>query len=177
MKRRARRPATPGHGDHAPPGKSRRRAHADRSPQDAGSRSGEQRRATPSRRTAQQAAIVAAIAQTGRPLSPAELLAIARRTVPSLGQATVYRAISRLVERGELATVNLPGQPPRYEPASPSEAHHRHHFQCDDCGRVFSLDGCPGNLERLAPPGFDVLRHELTLFGRCGCERLGGRRS
>lgn len=110
---------------------------------------------------------MAALASARRPLSPGEILELASRHVRTLGQATVYRAIARMVAQGELAPVTLPGQPPRYELAS-TAGHHHHHFQCDDCGRVFDVPGCPGNLERLAPPGFDVRGHDLTLYGQCG---------
>ena len=33
--------------------------------------------------------------------------------------------------------------------------------------RVFDIHACPGNLNRLAPAGFEVEHHELTLYGRC----------
>ncbi|MFN8961389.1 MAG: transcriptional repressor, partial [Betaproteobacteria bacterium] len=40
-------------------------------------------------------------------------------------------------------------------------------FQCRQCQRVFDVHGCPGNLSRLAPKGFVVEDHDLTLYGRC----------
>lgn len=119
------------------------------------------------RSTIQRDAILAALGSAGRPLSPAEILELARRRVPSLGQATVYRAIAALVEAGDLAAVNLPGQPPRYETREAASTHH-HHFHCDHCGRVFDVAGCPGGLDRLAPKGFAVRRHEVVLYGVCG---------
>jgi Fur family ferric uptake transcriptional regulator len=44
---------------------------------------------------------------------------------------------------------------------------HHHHFRCDACQRVFDVHQCPGDLAGLAPPGFSVARHEITLYGRC----------
>jgi Fur family ferric uptake transcriptional regulator len=44
---------------------------------------------------------------------------------------------------------------------------HHHHFQCTRCQRVFDVDACPGDLSGLAPPGFAVEDHDLTLYGRC----------
>jgi Fur family ferric uptake transcriptional regulator len=44
---------------------------------------------------------------------------------------------------------------------------HHHHFQCRQCHRVFDVHGCPGNFNRLAPKGFTVEDHDLTLYGRC----------
>ncbi len=46
------------------------------------------------------------------------------------------------------------------------EAHH-HHFLCMQCDRVYPIHACPGSMSDLAPPGFEVQRHDLTLRGRC----------
>ncbi len=116
------------------------------------------------RSTRQRQAIRDAIAAAGRPLLPQEVLEHAQRGAPGLGQATVYRALKALVEDGALQVVSLPGENPRYEPAG---HHHHHHFQCTDCQRVYDVHACPGDLARLAPPGFEVQDHELTLYGRC----------
>jgi len=116
------------------------------------------------RTTRQHAAIRAVLAEAGRPLSPAEVLDEARRHVAALGLATVYRNLRALVDEGTIAVVTLPGEAPRYEAADHG---HHHHFRCDVCQRVFDVHRCPGDLAGLAPPGFSVLRHEITLYGRC----------
>jgi Fur family ferric uptake transcriptional regulator len=37
---------------------------------------------------------------------------------------------------------------------------------------VFDVHRCPGDLAALAPPGFSVDHHEITLYGRCAeCRR------
>lgn len=144
--------------------------------------SGKSRTPHPStdRATRQRAAIVQAIAGAGRPLSPVELLELAKANLPSINLATVYRAIKRLLELGEIVSVVVPGQPPRYEPAS--LAHH-HHFHCEACDRVFDIaacdtghcehahdsdhDHCADQFESMAPKGFRVRRHEVTLIGQC----------
>ncbi|MFN5808672.1 MAG: transcriptional repressor, partial [Burkholderiales bacterium] len=39
--------------------------------------------------------------------------------------------------------------------------------------RVFDIHACPGELSDLAPRGFVVEDHELTLYGRClDCKHL-----
>lgn len=116
------------------------------------------------RSTRQRAAIRSAIDAAGRPLSPLEVLDAAQQAVPGLSQATVYRNLKTLVEEGEITTVSLPGDSARYEVVH--HAHH-HHFQCTQCKRVFDVHDCPGDLARLAPAGFTVEHHELTLYGRC----------
>ncbi len=116
------------------------------------------------RNTRQRSAIREAIAQADRPLLPQEVLDAAQQDVPGLGIATVYRNLKVLVEDGELLAVNLPGENPRYELAGHQ---HHHHFQCRQCQRVFDVHSCPGNLAGLAPQGFTVEDHDLTLYGRC----------
>ncbi|MEJ2540484.1 MAG: transcriptional repressor [Gemmatimonadota bacterium] len=120
------------------------------------------------RRTQQRKAIRSAFTQAGRPLSPEEVLELARAHVPSLGQATVYRNVGRLVEEGWLTEVSLPGESTRYEAAS---LPHHHHFLCRGCGRAFDIPACPGEMEELAPRGFVAESHEVVLYGRCpGCQ-------
>jgi Fur family transcriptional regulator, ferric uptake regulator len=116
------------------------------------------------RSTRQRTAIRAVIDAAGRPLSPQEVLEAAQVEVPALSLATVYRNIKALLDAGEISAVSLPGDSPRYESA---RHEHHHHFQCTNCLRVFDVHQCPGDFARLAPAGFTVERHELTLYGRC----------
>lgn len=116
------------------------------------------------RSTRQRHAIRATLAAAQRPLLPQELLASAQAQVPGLGIATVYRSLKALLDEGEVRLVALPGENPRYETVG--QGHH-HHFQCRQCSRVFDVHACPGDLSRLAPAGFTVDDHELTLYGRC----------
>jgi Fur family ferric uptake transcriptional regulator len=116
------------------------------------------------RSTRQRTAIRAAIDGADRPLSPQEVLAAARAEVPGLSLATVYRNLKGLQDAAEISVVSLPGDSPRFE--SIRHGHH-HHFQCTACARVFDVHACPGDLSKLAPQGFAVDHHELTLYGRC----------
>lgn len=109
------------------------------------------------------------ISLAGRPLLAQEVLALAQSQVPALGIATVYRNLKMMVDEGELRAVLLPGENPRYELLDQS---HHHHFQCNRCQRVFDVHACPGDLGQLAPTGFTVEGHDLTLYGRCkDCQR------
>ncbi len=116
------------------------------------------------RSTRQRHAIRQALNAAGRPLLAPEVLEAARTQVEGLGLATVYRNLKQMVEDEELSLVLLPGENPRYEAA---DRGHHHHFQCTVCQRVFDVHACPGDLARLAPVGFTVESHELTLYGRC----------
>ena len=116
------------------------------------------------RRTQQRDAIRSVIGSAKRPLSPHEVLEAARVAVPALGMATVYRNLKLLVAEGAAQIISLPGESARYEM---KELAHHHHFQCTTCSRVYDIPGCPGNLRRLAPRGFRVDHHDVTLYGRC----------
>ena len=116
------------------------------------------------RATRQREAIASVIRRAKRPLSPQEVLDAARGAVRALGLATVYRNLKRLVAEGEVEVITLPGESPRYEAR---RSGHHHHFQCTTCRRVYDIPGCPGNLRRMAPRGFRVEHHDVTLYGRC----------
>lgn len=116
------------------------------------------------RNTRQRTAIREALSQSGRPLLPQEVLQAAQAWAPGLSLATVYRNLNALVEEGELTAVSLPGESPRFELAA---QRHHHHFKCEGCARVLDVHACPGDLSHLLPPGFEVHRHDLTLYGLC----------
>ena len=117
------------------------------------------------RRTRQRTAIEKALHAADRPLTPVEVLEAAQRHVTGLGIATVYRALRAMIAEGDASMVAVPGSAPRYEP---SHRGHHHHFHCRSCHRVFEVAGCPGNLKRLAPQGFELEAHDVVLYGRCG---------
>lgn len=116
------------------------------------------------RSTRQRDAIRAVLCACGRPLSPVEVHEAARVAVSRLGLATVYRTLRLLVDAGLLRVINLPGESARYELA---QSRHHHHFQCNTCRRVYDIPGCPGDMRSLAPRGFRIEAHDLTLYGRC----------
>jgi len=116
------------------------------------------------RDTKQRRAIREIFTRERRPLSTDEVLAAGRRLVPSLGIATVYRNINSLADEGWIHSVELPGEPARYERCGKP---HHHHFMCRGCGLAFDVAACPEDVERLAPAGFTVDSHDLVLYGHC----------
>lgn len=119
------------------------------------------------RNTSQRAAILKALENAAGPLTPQEVLEAASQEQRSLGLATVYRNLNVLEARGEIATVHLPKDTTRYEPAGRG---HHHHFRCEACEGVFELEAkCPVKvLEGVTlPGGYKVQDHELTLYGLC----------
>ena len=134
------------------------------------------------RTTRQRTAILQALQASRRPLNPPEVLNLARAAVPGLNLSTVYRQLGALLAEGRVDKVTLPGDSARYEapcalvsasrrpsPAGQgSGGHHHHHFLCSACDRAFPIHACPGPMAHLAPQGFQVDAHDLTLYGRCG---------
>lgn len=115
------------------------------------------------RRTQQRQVISDILANTRKPLYPKEILDIAKITLPQIGIATVFRALKSLVKEETAQVVRIGDDPARYEAINS----HHHHFKCYGCGEVFNLFSCPGNMEKLLPPGFELHSHDITLFGNC----------
>ncbi|MCH2140138.1 MAG: transcriptional repressor [Phycisphaerales bacterium] len=118
------------------------------------------------RQTKQLQAVQQAFDSTCRPLSIPELHTLAKQRLSSIGLRTVYRAVRRLQDAGEIVTVSVPGNSDRYELANIAAKHH-HHFHCKACDRFFDIHGCPGGLNKLLPKGFKLENHDLTLSGLC----------
>ena len=97
-------------------------------------------------------------------MTPQELLEAASVESPGLGLATVYRALKKLVEAGEVRKVEVAGVPPHYE--MEKEKHH-HFFVCEGCCKMFDLEGCPGGFQKLLPQGFTMNSHEVIIYGTC----------
>lgn len=121
------------------------------------------------RKTRQKTVIRETIAEAGRPLSPEEILEAGQKHHPGLGIATVYRNIQALTREGWLRAVVVPGDSTRYERGDKG---HHHHFQCNECGKVYDLEGCAVNPRPKLPRGFSVSGHELYVYGICAvCAR------
>lgn len=116
------------------------------------------------RNTKQKEAIRLAFTTADRPLSHEEALAMAQEQVDGLSIATVYRNINLLVEEGWLTPVEVPGATTRYEVAGKE---HHHHFQCNQCGRLFELQGCGIEIRPKLPKGFRTTGHEFFVYGLC----------
>lgn len=116
------------------------------------------------RETKQRNAIQNAFQKQERPLGPKEIIALAGAEVPNLGIATVYRNIKALLKEGKLATVEIPGKPPRYCLKGKKK---KALFVCLKTDRVFFLpeEAVAVNMLQI-PPGFQVEHSEVILYGQ-----------
>lgn len=118
------------------------------------------------RRSSRREAILHVIGTSKGALTPEQIHMAAEKKVSGLGIATVYRNLKLLHESGLIHNIILPDGQTRYELA---DKKHHHHFQCDDCGRAFCLDGCVLGMKEppQLPDGFLVSGHEITYYGTC----------
>lgn len=115
------------------------------------------------RSTRQKSAIRDVFTQAEHPLSIDEIHAAAQDLIAGLSLPTVYRSVRGLLEEGFVTAVELPGRPAVYE--TTARGHH-HHFVCDDCARVYELEGCTA-IDVKIPAGFLAKNHEIVINGLC----------
>jgi len=125
------------------------------------------------RRLTRQRVIVAeALASAKRALSAQELYERIQRTHPTLGRATVYRALEAQVQDGMASRFERDGHISAYIAC---DAEHHHHLVCTNCQRVEDL-----NETEVAPLLASVGRHHefqvdhaaLDFYGLCrSCRR------
>jgi Fur family transcriptional regulator, ferric uptake regulator len=137
----------------------------------------ERLRAAGLRRSGARDAVIAAFFEHPGHMTIEELTARARRQAPSVGYATVWRAVQLLVENG-LAAARDFGRQTRFE-AVHARPHHDH-LVCTRCGAVdeFEHDEIERLQEEIAREiGFVIDAHKLELYGvcaRCRPESRGG---
>jgi Fur family ferric uptake transcriptional regulator len=117
------------------------------------------------RNTRQLAALETALRAAGRPLAVDEIHAAAKRALPRIGLATVYRTLNELTAEGRIVSVKYAGQPTRYEWAV---ARSHSHFICNRCKRVFDIDEpVDVPLPHRRPKGFQFHGEEVIYYGVC----------
>jgi Fur family ferric uptake transcriptional regulator len=119
------------------------------------------------RTSAQRLAIArAADAATGA-FTVDDLASLAREEDPAIGTATVYRAVAAMARQGFVQTAGVRGGRALYVRCA--DAGHHHHLVCTGCGAVAETP-CPLDasvLEAVGRGGFEITRHEVTLYGLC----------
>ncbi|MDA3146812.1 transcriptional repressor [Leucobacter sp. UCMA 4100] len=123
---------------------------------------------TPRRRTWQQAAVRDALEHVEGFVSAQQLHADLRDQGSAIGLATVYRALSSLVESSEADTILSPTGETLFF-ACEVKGHH-HHLICRNCGRTEEINAqiVEDWSQRVAREhGFTEPSHEIDIFGLC----------
>lgn len=115
------------------------------------------------RNTKQKQIVTEIIEKSEYPLTVQEILEEGQKLLPNLGIATIYREIGRLSKADEVNVVSIIGDSPRYEAKKP----HHHHFKCENCNKVYELEGCLHDIKNLVPAGFKAKTHDITFYGLC----------
>lgn len=120
------------------------------------------------RHSRQREAILETLAAESGHLSAEQLHKAARKRLPGLGIATVYRALKCLCGCGKVSEFIPADGVARYEPAG--ERGHHDHLICTACGRF--IEAVDPEIERLqlklaARHGFKPASHKLEIYGIC----------
>ncbi len=127
------------------------------------------------RLTTQRVVVAQALAAARRALSAQELYQRIKPAHPSLGRATVYRALEAQVQDGMASRFERDGHVSAYVAC---DATHHHHLVCTRCQRVDDLN------ETVVAPllasvgrrhDFQVDHAALDFYGLCGSCRKRGR--
>lgn len=104
----------------------------------------------------------------GEHLTAEDVLYEARKKVPNLGIATVYRTLERLAALEVLYKTIFNEGKYRYELSDLSE-HQHHHILCVGCGKIFEVEeGLLDSLEDyLREQGFTIINHQLKILAVC----------
>lgn len=118
--------------------------------------------------TRQRDEIRATLGDDDRFRSAQDLHAALRQRGSRVGLTTVYRALQRMADAGEVDVMRTDDGESRYRQCR-STAHH-HHLVCRSCGRTIEVAG-PA-VERwadrvAAEHGFREVSHTLEVFGTC----------
>jgi len=117
--------------------------------------------------TRQRVLVADHLAAAGRQLTADELFRAIRGVEPTIGRATVFRTVERLVDAGVARRLELDGHVYAYVACRPA---HHHHLSCTRCGRVEDVDEAYVRpvADRLADDlGFEIDDARLDFYGRC----------
>jgi Fur family ferric uptake transcriptional regulator len=117
--------------------------------------------------TKQQSAVLEALQAYEGFVSAQDIHAQLRSAGATVGLATVYRALQRIVDEGRADAVRSEAGEVGYRACSRG---HHHHLMCRHCGRAVELEG--PQIERWARQvarthGFTDVEHTVELFGTC----------
>jgi Fur family ferric uptake transcriptional regulator len=127
-----------------------------------------QLRAAGYRVTPQRLVILESVAHARENTSAQQVFTQARRRLPGLNPATVYRTLQRMQEAGLVDLHSIGGRALRFTLRDPQHPHA--HLVCRRCGRELELDStllAPLRRTVRRRTGFSIDAQHLTLTGLC----------
>ncbi|MCP4591741.1 MAG: transcriptional repressor [bacterium] len=124
----------------------------------------------PRRNTRQRQVVLEELRKLASHPTAVELYEIARRRLPKISLATVYRNLELLTRMGIARKLETRGGQARFD----GDLDRHYHVRCVNCGRVDDVRGLPDNpvngaVEEVS--GYDVQGFRLEFFGVCpGCQ-------
>jgi len=123
--------------------------------------------------TPQRLVILQILQEPGRHLTPIEIYQEARNILPSLTEATVYRALNFLSKQGLILAAHVGSGQLVYETAE----HAHHHLICRNCGESQPIEHVllePLYQEFHETTGYQIDTIHATFFGLCpSCQKMG----
>lgn len=105
----------------------------------------------------------------GQHLAAEEVFIEARKMVPNIGIATVYRTLELLSNLDILYKTTFDEGKFRYELSEADNSHQHHHVICPACGRILEVEeDLLTQLEQhLEEKGYEVIDHQLKIYAYC----------
>jgi Fur family ferric uptake transcriptional regulator len=108
------------------------------------------------------------LGKSGAVFSAEDLITKLHKSNPTIGRATIYRSIDKLLSMKVLERIDF-ADGTHFFRLCESDGHH-HHLACTSCHRVIDLEFCLDE-DRIAAIGrqqdFSIEDHAITLFGLC----------
>ena len=118
--------------------------------------------------TRQRALILELLHSTSGHLTADEIFALARQRMPSIARGTVYRNLKLMEQDREIARLEMPAGPDRYDRTTAPHGH----LYCDGCQKLTDIPVVGLVREIEAAIGTEVRSYQLTVHYLCpDCRR------
>ena len=129
-----------------------------------------------SRWTLPRESILDLLSRTSKHLSAKEIYNDLSKAYPGIGQSTIYRTLSLLVQTDFLNKLDIGNGPSHYEYKSTSKKEHHHHLVCIKCRKIIDYSDFIEKEDKLIKEAekniagkynFQVQDHNIEFYGLC----------
>ncbi|MBQ9743950.1 MAG: transcriptional repressor [Clostridia bacterium] len=92
-----------------------------------------------------------------------EIYDAVRERIPNISLGTVYRNLGKLVEDGEIITVETDNRSIYYDGYIAPHTH----FVCKCCSQIFDFEEEGQSFKSISDKGFTIDKHRTVLYGTC----------